>query len=191
MTIHDFDERLAYSHDQADAPFWQEVYRKAFPDMATCLDLRQDGWHQRAGRDRAIILTSGRSIFIDEKARSRSYGDILIEIWSRYPKNLGPPYAPVKGAKPGWALEPKDCDFLAYACIPTQVCYLIPFLGIRAAWIKYRSMWLRKASGKRNGFRFAVAPNATYNTISVAVPPDVLQANIADALTIRMGKRRG
>ena len=185
MTIHDFDERLAYSHDQADAPFWQKVYRKAFPDMLICLDLRQDGWHQRAGRDRAIILTSGWSIFIDEKARSRSYGDILIEIWSRYPKNGEPPFMPVRGAKPGWAREPKDCDFLAYACVPTQVCYLIPFLGIRAAWNKYGGMWWRNAIGKKHGFRFSVAKNPTYNTISVVVPPAVLQANIADALTIR------
>lgn len=76
MSVHDFNDQLAYSHSQADRSYWQEVYRQAFPDMRRTLDLRHDGWHQRAGRDRMVILSSGRTIFIDEKVRSKSYPDL-------------------------------------------------------------------------------------------------------------------
>jgi len=184
MTVHGFDERLAYSHDQADAPYWPEVYRQAFPDMVHSLDLRHDGWHQRAGRDRAIILTSGRSVFIDEKVRSEAYDDILVEVWSRYPPGGSKPYRQVATAEPGWGVKPLDCDFLAYAFEPSRTCFLFPFLGIRAAWAKHGSMWRGKATSNEGGFRWIVARNQRYNTISIAVPTRILQECVNDALTV-------
>lgn len=185
VTIHGFDEQLAYSHGQSDAPYWQQVYRRAFPDMETYIDLRHDGWHQRAGRDRAIVLKSGRMIYIDEKVRGADYDDLLIEVWSRYPKSGSQPYPPIPaGAVPGWGAEPKDCDFLAYAFELSQVCYLLPFLGIRAAWEKHGAMWRGKATSREGGFRWVLARNRTYNTISVAVPTKILQDCVNDALTV-------
>lgn len=188
MAIHDFGEQLAYSHEQADACYWPEVYQQAFPDMVHSLDLRHDGWHQRAGRDRAVILASGRSIFIDEKVRSRAWDDIAIEVWSTYPARGSPPFRPVPGAVPGWGAKPLDCDFLAYAFEPIRTCYLFPFLGIRAAWEKHRAAWIRKANDEVGGFRWIVASNRRYNTISVAVPTAELQASIADALTVQWAR---
>jgi hypothetical protein len=184
MTVHGFDERLAYSHDQADAPWWPEVYRQAFPDMVHLLDLRHDGWHQRAGRDRAVILTSGRSVFIDEKVRSEAYDDILIEVWSRYPLGGSKPYRSIATAEPGWGVKPLDCDFLAYAFEPSRICFLFPFLGIRAAWAKHGSMWRGKATASEGGFRWIAARNQRYNTISIAVPTRILQECVNDALTV-------
>lgn len=185
MTIHRFQDQLAYSHSQADAPYWQEVYKQAFPDMETCLDLRHEGWHQRAGRDRAIVLTSGRMIYVDEKVRSRAHGDdIAVEIWSIYPLDGSLPYPPVTGAKAGWGTKPLDCDFLAYAFESVKVCYLFPFLGVRAAWAKHARTWIEKASSKENGFCWIEARNRSYKTISLAVPVRTLQECINDALTI-------
>lgn len=185
MTTHDFDRSLAYSHEQADQPMWEEVYRQAFPDLAHILDLRHDGWHQRAGRDRAITLKSGRVIYVDEKVRREAYDDVALEVWSIYPKVGMRPYRTVYGAKPGWAREPKDCDWLAYAFIPTRTCLLFPFLGIRAAFEKYKMTWIEKSNQGSDGFRWIVAPNRTYNTISIAVPIVALQSAIADAMTVR------
>lgn len=188
MTVHGFDEQLAYSHEQADAGYWPTVYRRAFPDMVSLHDLRHDGWHQRAGRDRVVMLKSGRQIFIDEKARREDYTDILIEVWSRYPLTGEPPYPPgAPGAVPGWGAEPKDCDFLAYAFEQSQVCYLLPFLGVRAAWEKHGATWRGKATRKEGGFRWTRARNRTYNTIGIAVPIKTLQDCINDALTICWG----
>jgi hypothetical protein len=181
---HDFEQQLAYSHAQSGADYWPEIYRQAFPDMAHLLDLRHDGWHQRAGRDRAVILRSGRSIFVDEKVRSESYDDIAVEVWSQYPLNGDEPYPPMERAVEGWGTKPLDCDFLAYAFEPTRVCYLLSFLGIRAAWSKYRTTWIKNAMARREGFRWVVARNRTYNSISIAVPIPELQACVSDALTI-------
>lgn len=184
MTVHDFDERLSFSHGQADQPWWDTVYRKAFPDLVATVDLRADGWHQRAGRDRGIVLSSGRTIYVDEKVRSEAYDDIAIEIWSVYPLRGREPYGPIEGATPGWARKPLDCDWLAYAFEPTATCYLFPFLGLRAALEKHKRVWVDNACANSNGFRWIVAKNSRYNTISIAVPVWILREAITDALTI-------
>lgn len=183
MSLH-FEQQLRYSHSQSDAPYWREVYQRAFPDMVHLLDLRHDGWHQRAGRDRVVLLASGRSIFIDEKVRRKNYQDILVEVWSTYPKAGKEPYPPVHGAREGWGVKPLDCDFLAYAFESQRTCYLLPFLGIRAAWSKHAKMWIAKASAQEDGFAWIVARNHSYNTISIAVPVRVLQDCVNDALTV-------
>lgn len=189
MTVHDFERSLEYSHSQSDAPYWAEVYRQAFPDMVHILDLRHDGWHQRAGRDRAIILSSGRSVFVDEKVRSEAYEDILVEIWSTYPLNGSAPYLPVASAVPGWGAKPLDCDFLAYAFEPLRICYLFPFLGLRAAWEKHGAMWRGKATQKEGGFHWVPALNRRYKTICIAVPIRILQDCVTDAMTISWSGR--
>jgi len=184
MTTYNFAEQLDYSHRQSDAPWWNEVYRQAFPDMIHSLDLRHQGWHQNAGRDRMIVLNSGRSIYVDEKVRTEAYDDILFEVWSTYPKNGRAPFRRVPGASEGWGIKPLDCDFLAYAFEPSRTCYLFPFLGLRAAWAKHAPMWIGKATDNEGGYRWIVAPNQRYNTISIAVPTRILQECVNDALTI-------
>lgn len=136
MSIHDFDERLAFSHDQSNQDWWEIVYRQAFPDMAAMVDLRHDGWHQRAGRDRGIVLSTGRTVYVDEKVRSEAYADIALEIWSQYPKGARPP---------GWMVS---------------------------------------ATSRSGGFRWVVAENGRYLSISIAVPLDVLRAAVTDAMTV-------
>lgn len=185
MTTHDFGRSLAYSHDQADAPWWKEVYQQAFPDMVSMTDLRHDGWHQLAGRDRVVMLSSGRPVYVDEKVRSRDYGDdIGVEVWSVYPRTGKRPYPPVLGAKEGWACKPLDCDYVAYAIVPTQKCHLLPHLGIRAAWTKHGAAWRRNADREANGFRWCEANNGRYLSISIAVPTWLLHEAITDAMTV-------
>lgn len=184
MTVHDFGDRLRFSHSQADQPYWLEVYKQAFPDMVTCVDLRHDGWHQKAGRDRAIVLSSGKTIYVDEKVRAKAYEDILLEAWSTYPLDGEPPYPPRSGAVPGWATKAQDCDYLAYAFEPIQTCYMFPFLGVRAAWRKHCLTWRDKADIKEDGYRWVEALNSRYKTISLTVPISALNLYIQDALTI-------
>jgi len=181
---HDFAASLTYSHSQADQPWWEQVYRRAFPDFVAMVDLRRDGWHQRAGRDRAVVLASGRTIYVDEKVRRKAYDDVAVEVWSTYPKNGRPPYPPVVGAEPGWARKPLDCDWLAYAFAPTRTCYLFPFLGVRAAFAAYGSKWIAAATTERDGFRWCVADNRRYDSISIAIPVATLRAAINDAMTV-------
>jgi hypothetical protein len=64
--VHNFKQSLARSHAQADAPWWLDVYRRAFPSLASSVCVRNDSWAQRGGIDRVRTLKGGRTITIDE-----------------------------------------------------------------------------------------------------------------------------
>lgn len=167
MIVHDFQESLAKSHAQADAPWWLEVYRKAFPDLASCVCVRQDGWAQRGGIDRVLTLNSGKTLQVDEKVRYKEYGDIALEYWSND-----------KARTPGWVAKDLSCDFIAYAFVNSGRCYLLPFQTLRRAWRENHKEWVRK-------YERVESPNRGYMTISVGVPIPVLMKALGDAMLVR------
>jgi len=166
MKVHNFNDDLALSKSYEDAPWWTAVYDIAFPGHLSAVSVRNDGWAQRGGIDRVVTLSSGKAISIDEKVRHRSYGDILLEQWSDHELK-----------KPGWMQKDLACDFIAYAFVPDERCYLLPFLTLRAAWLRFGAGWISSARDGKNGFRFVDAKNPGYVTRSIAVPiPDLLSA---------------
>lgn len=174
MTVHKFDDSLARSHRYADAPWWGEVYRKAFPTMVTCADLRKDGWHQRAGIDRVLTLEDSTVVKIDEKVREETWPDILLEIWSRDWNGV-----------PGWARKDLACDYIAYAMAPSRTCYLLPFQMLRRAVDQNYKAWDANARSKQFGFSWRKADNPGYVTWSIAVPTATLLNAIRDTMVIR------
>jgi hypothetical protein len=174
--LHDFAASLALAREQEDAPWWPEVYGKAFPGFHSMMSVRNDGWAQRAGIDRVIQLKSGKTVKIDEKVRSKDWGDIAIERWSDRRKKT-----------PGWVQKDLDCDFIAYAFIPSQRCYLLPFLTLRKAWILEGRRWCELAEEESGGFKIILAENNGYTTESIAVPTDILLAAIRQAMVISWG----
>lgn len=176
--IHSFEESLAKSHEHEDAPWWREVYAAAFPRHLSAVSVRQDGWAQRAGIDRVVTLRSGKTVTVDEKVRSRSYGDIALEQWSD-----------LRRGKPGWVQKDLACDFIAYAFVPDHRCYLLPFLTLRRAWRLNGREWVRLAEAQDGGYRLVDAENQGYVTRSVAVPiPDLLSA-VSQAQIVEWGGR--
>ena len=165
--VHDFQESLAKSHAQADAPWWIEVYRLAFPDLASAVCVRNDGWAQRGGIDRVLTLHCGKTLLVDEKVRDKDWPDILLEYWSDYEHRVR-----------GWVAKDLACDFIANAFVPSQTCYLLPFQTLRRAWRKNHRVWV--ADYKR-----IEAQNKGYVTVSVAVPIDVLMAALGDAMKVQ------
>lgn len=173
MTVHNFSDSLAKSQAQAEALWWEDVYRRAFADFDTMTCVRNDGWAQRGGIDRVVNLTSGKTINIDEKVRDGDWPDILLERWSN------------RVAKtPGWVQKALATDFIAYAFVPTQRCYLLPFLTLRKAWQRNGRDWIAKAEAKQDGFSVVLANNGTYTTESVAVPIGELLSALSDAMVI-------
>lgn len=162
--VHDFAERLAFSHAQADLDMWPQVYANAFHNLTTMNDIRQDGWAQRGGIDRVLVLSSGKTLTVDEKVREKDYGDILLEYWSDERRRT-----------PGWVAKDLACDFIAYAVLPTQKCYLLPFQTLRKAWRNNHREWV--ANYKR-----IEAQNKGYVTVSVGVPIPVLMDALNDAM---------
>lgn len=168
-TEHNFADSLARSHAQADAPWWHEVYRAAFPGFAAAVCVRDDGWAQRGGIDRVITLKSGRTITVDEKVREKDWPDVLLERWSDEAREI-----------PGWVQKPLACDFIAYAFIPSQTCFLLPTLTLQRAWRIYGRDWCSKYGTVR-------ARNNGYVTASIPVPRAVLFNSMSDAMQVTWG----
>ncbi len=171
--IHDFETSLAKSHAQEDAEWWPIIYEKAFGKYLSSVSVRNDGWAQRGGIDRVITLRSGRIVTIDEKVRSKDWGDIALERWSNQGKKV-----------PGWVQKDLACDYIAYAFIPSKRCYLLPFLQLRSAWIKNGREWCKLAEEKLGGFSIIEAKNKNYITESIGIPTDILLSSLREIMII-------
>lgn len=158
---HNFAESLAKSHRHANAHWWMPVYRQAFPNLAATVNVRDDGWAQRGGIDRILVLESGKTLQIDEKVREKDWPDIALEYWSDERRKV-----------PGWVAKDLSCDFIAYAFIPSATCYLLPFQTLRAAWRLHCRDWVKR-------HKRIAADNGSYTTVSVGVPI----SELLDALT--------
>lgn len=165
--IHDFNKSLEKSQGYEDAPWWNEVYSEAFPNLAETISVRQDGWAQRGGIDRLVILEDGTVLKVDEKIRERVWGDFCLEYWSDRKRQIR-----------GWVAKDLTCDYIAYAFVPNQTCYLLPFQMLRRAWRNNGQEWVRT-------YRKVEALNRGYTTVSVAVPIPVVLSAISDAMLVR------
>lgn len=159
---HNFTESLARSHAAEDLPIWEEVYRKAFPNFLSMVTYRQDGFWQREGIDRGVLLNNAKQLYIDEKIRGRNkktgkvYSDIALEYISSDNTN-----------SPGWVCKPLRADYIAYLIAPLGICHLLPVIQLQNAWKKYGKTWV-------NEFFIIKAVNEGYTTLSVGVPPEIL-----------------
>lgn len=166
--IHDFKRCLAYSERASDEPFWDAVYKKAFPNLVNQMICSGNTKSQRDGIDRVLLLSNGKIIKIDEKKRSKDYSDILLEYISVDTTNA-----------PGWIEKDLPIDYLAYAFMPSKKVYLFSWDILRRAWLHFKSDWLNK-------YKIVTAQNNGYLTYSVAVPIDELLKAIKEASIIRL-----
>lgn len=165
--VHDFAESLERSHSYANAPWWYEVYRLAFPNLQSAVNVREDGWAQRGGIDRVLTLASGKTISVDEKVREEDWPDFCLEYWSDEARKVR-----------GWIAKDLACDFIAYAFVPSAKCYLLPFLTLRQAWRQNGQTWVRQ-------YKRIEAKNPRYVTVSVAVPIHVVMQALSDAMLVK------
>lgn len=165
---HDFRERLSYSEQASTEPFWELVYRTAFPNMVNQMPLSGDTAGQRKGHDRIVYLSNGHTITLDEKKRSQEWPDFLLE------------YISVdKTGAPGWMEKDLDIDYLAYAYMPIQRVYLLPWLPLRRAWRWYSEQWKEKYGTIR-------AHNQGYTTLSVPVPRQIVLTEICRGMIVQL-----
>ena len=179
MTMNDFRTDLQFSHSMENAAWWDTVYQKAFgPFMISHHRLTHDGWHQRAGVDRVILCRDSTIYHIDEKVRRQDWPDILLEIDAEWYGDGD------TRNKKGWAIKDAKTDFIAYAFVPSQTCYLLPFPMLRLALKNNWLTWDALASNNQHGFRHVQAANKSYVTRSIAVPIATLTEALRDALCI-------
>lgn len=168
LAVHDFRQQLMFSEAASDEPFWNEIYKKAFPNMVNNMLASGDTVSQRMGIDRVIVLSNGQILKIDEKKRVQEYQDILLEYIS----------VDTTGA-PGWMEKDLAIDYLAYAFMPTSRVYLFSWPMLRRAWYFKKTEWIAK-------YQKVTARNVGYQTISVAVPTSVLLAEVKNAGIIQL-----
>lgn len=142
------------------------MYRAAFPDLASAVCVRADGWAQRGGVDRVLTLSGGKTLTVDEKVRAEEYDDILLEYWSDEARRVR-----------GWVAKDLACDFIAYAFEQSGRCYLLPFQSLRRAWRINGRHWV-------NTYRRVEARNSGYVTVSVPVPTVELLNAVRDAMIV-------
>lgn len=164
---HDFRSSLALSNSYADAPWWIDIYRGAFPTLVSAVSVRADGWAQRGGIDRVLTLACGRTYTVDEKIRTNEWPDILLEEWSDEARRID-----------GWVRKPLACDFIAYAFAPARKCYLLPVAPLQRAWRLHGQSWAQSYGHRR-------ARNPSYVTASVPVPIPVLMREIMRAMVVQ------
>jgi hypothetical protein len=163
---HNFATSLAISESYSDAPWWMDIYRRAFPGLVSAVLVRNDGWAQRGGIDRLLILSCGRTYSVDEKVRAADWPDILLEQWSDEARRV-----------PGWVQKPLACDFIAYAFAPSRRCYLLPVAPLQRAWRQRGRQWINQY-GIRRAF------NHGYVSANVPVPCNVLLNAIGAAMIV-------
>ena len=163
---HDFAASLALSQAYAEAPWWCDMYRRAFPTLQSAVSVRDDGWAQRAGIDRVLTLACGRTLTVDEKVRTNEWPDILLEQWSDEGRRA-----------PGWVQKPLACDLIAYAFARSGRCYLLPVLLLQRAWRLNGRHWIALFGQRR-------AQNIGYVSTSVPVPVPILMKAMADAMLV-------
>jgi len=160
-----FKKDLEYSVLGREEPFWQDAYKQAFPGMIFAQLAEDNCQGQQFGIDRVIQLSSGKTLYIDEKKRRRGdCGDILLEY-----KSNG------NGSRNnGWMNKQLLIDYIAYAFMPDKRVYLLDWESLKRAWVRMGKTWFNLAKSKQEGFNIISAKNETYTTFSVAVPTKVL-----------------
>ena len=166
--VHGFRERLQWSEDASDEPFWDAIYEKAFPNMVWHQACTGNTEGQHRGVDRLVYFANDKVLRIDEKKRQAVYDDILLEYLS----------VDTTGA-PGWIEKDLAIDYLAYAFMPTQRVYLFDWPMLRRAWQHYGEGW--KAE-----YPHIEAQNNGYKTHGVAVPIPVLRDAVSLARIIQL-----
>lgn len=164
--IHDFKERLDFSLQTSHEPFWNAIYKKAFPTMVD-LKLVDNMEQQLMGIDRIVFLKNGKNILIDEKKRENVWKDILLEYVSN----------DITGT-PGWIEKELAIDYVAYAFMPIQTVYFFQWDFLKRSWLHYKSTWLKN-------YKIVKAKNGNYTTYSVAIPIDILTKSISNASIIK------
>ena len=171
MKAHSFKDSLEKSHRHSDDPIWESVYRQFFVDMVGMTDHRGNGYWQKAGIDRSIVLSTSKQILIDEKTRYPSvdgtvYDDILLEF-----------IGDKEGSVPGWAVKPLMADYIAYCIVGLRTVFLLPVMQMQHSWSLNGVDWRRRYGEK---FAKSVGSSGTWTTISCPVPTSVLYRSIGN-----------
>jgi len=155
MTVHNFAADLDRENVEAQAPYWEHLYRQWFPDLIHMTIAPRGSLAQKQGIDRTLTLLDGTSVRTQEKIRYTARSDFLLEVDS--------------GHGTGCMLDLCQADFLCYLVKPNAIAYLWPVAALRKEWGIHGPAWLKQYPTRR-------ANNVTYSSINLAIPLSALPA---------------
>lgn len=166
MAINNFEVQLADSNGQEADEFWTAAYAQFFPEFSARFHAPKFSLAQRRGVDVLVYLGNDQIKRVDEKLRTESYPDILLEHTSN--KRM---------RTKGWMEREMWIDYLAYGVLPTRKAYLFPWDLLKRAWNTNRTRWMSE-------YKDVQAPNEGYITLCTPVPYRVLYAALIAAMQI-------
>jgi hypothetical protein len=166
----DFRKDLQYSHEASEDPMWEhQIYPQWFSNLQSVNNHKLAGDHQFMGIDKTIVLSNGKTYYIDEKVRRTDYGDILLEVWSSEERRT-----------PGWIQKPLIADYIAYAVLENGKAYLLPVQQLQEAWRQHGEQW-KAEYGVRRAYT-KLKYDRRYCSVSVPVPVNKLYQAIGGCL---------
>lgn len=167
--MNNFNECYEFAENGKCEPFWDNVYKKAFPNITNHMRGRVEYCNsQKMGVDRIIYLENGKTITIDEKIRKKVWDDIALEFISNDKYNTA-----------GWMEKDLQIDYLAYAFLPINTAYLFDWRMLKRTWEHYKNEWKKE-------YFISKAINEGYTTHSVCVPINVLIKKVSAATIIKL-----
>ena len=161
--VHNFRESLDWSNSAEVEEYWQKIYSKLFPTMASMQVTEGKNQCQRLGIDRVIVLKSGKVIRIEEKIRRKNHDDIALEFESGHGNNKG------------WANKKLLADYFVYG-MPDKA-YVFPYENFRLVWNKRKYAWKKK-------YKIITVRNVGWTTKCLCVPFDVFLAEIMKTMVV-------
>lgn len=159
-TIHNFSEQLEFAKGKEGC--LDKIYAKILKTVVK-IETISDPTRQHNGIDRQITLQSGECITTQEKWRKREFtGDFLIEYCSKYRND--------ECKKKGWIYY-IDADYIFTVYEKSQKVLIYPVVQLKLAWDENEKLWIQK-------YKKIVSHNYNYDTISVAVPCDIVEEAI-------------
>jgi len=156
--------------EMAGSKYLDAIYKKYFGAKKIIKNTNRTT--QIRGVDKLIYLPNRKlPIRVEEKYRSRWYGDILLEYISN--DTTG---------RLGWIEKSLLCDYIFYAINnPITKVFWFNWEQLKTLWELNKAKWIVYGEQNIHGFNKIVAKNVGYNTISVAVPVQTLLNNIKNS----------
>jgi hypothetical protein len=129
---------------------------------------------QYKGIDRILYLQSGKIFKIEEKIRTKDWGDILIEIIAdpRYadfnPDTGMITHSHLRGI--GWIYKDYSCELIAFFHANTEDGHIFSWKKFQKVYFDNIVEWYDLAVRNKNGFALKEAKNKDFSSHNIAIP---------------------
>jgi hypothetical protein len=163
-TVRNFSNDLRMSESPEVQEFWLRHYRRQWPDMVNVLRNSADNVAQRRGVDAVVFDGIDKEWRVDEKGDYHEPNNFFIEYSSADTTRA-----------PGWINKSLACDFIAYGFIKHDICFFLPWVPLRLAWMQSGAAWMER-------YKKPPIENHGYNTHGLAVPINVVLNAVVRAM---------